>query len=238
MTDSVATGDARFGPGIIFTSGPIGVSTEGTAASTTSKVEIRNVNTSGQEVFTASGLSSTCTGTSGSTTITGGTLRTSEGDPDNQGDDTEVPIPANPPPNTTREGKIEGAGDTYRAVFNEQIVKDGTLTVNAYHLFLLGPTAKGDLVVGQSRCGGTAASGPGTGTPGSGTPGSGRPGSGSVGGAGSTGSSSAATTGFAAIGPLLLGLILLALGSAAWLGGVRLRLAAAARPADDGPSMA
>ena len=233
VTESVATADARFGPGIVFTSGPIGVSTEGTAASTTSKVEIRNVNASGQEVFTASGLSSTCTGGSGSTTITGGTLRTSEGDPDNEGDDTDVPIPANPPPNTTREGKIEGAGDTYRAVFNEQIVKDGSLTVNAYHLFLLGPTAKGELVVGQSRCGGAAASRPATGTPGTGTPGSA-----SAGGTGSAGPSSMATTGFAAIGPLLLGLILLALGSAACLGGARLRLAAATRPADDGPSMA
>ncbi|HEV8115693.1 MAG TPA: choice-of-anchor P family protein, partial [Acidimicrobiales bacterium] len=63
-----------------------------------------------------------------------------------------VPVPADPAPNTVIEGKLEGIGDSFRLVFNEQIVEDGAITVNAAHQILLGPTAVGDLVIGQSRC--------------------------------------------------------------------------------------
>ena len=249
VTDTVATADARFGPGIIFTSGPITVSTQGTAAASTSKVEIQNVNTSQQEVFTASAMSSTCNGPSGSTSITGGTLRTSEGtNLDSETDDTNTPVPANPPPNTTIEGRIETVGDSYRAVFNEQIVSNGAIVVNAFHMTLLGPTAVGELIVGQSRCGGTAVStGTGTGTGGTGT----GTGTGSGSGSGTSGTTAAganragsgartgamATTGFGALGPLLLGVTLLLLGMASSLGGARLRARPArpARPARHAP---
>lgn len=236
VTDNVPTAEAKYGPGFIFTSGPITVSTQGTTASSTSKVDIQNVNTSDQEVFTATSLASTCTGSTGSTTIaSGNTLRTSEGaNLDSDTDDTNVEIPASPPPNTVREGKIETVGDNYRIVFNEQIVKDGSITVNAIHMFLLGPTAIGELTVGQSRCGANAVSTSGPPPPGANTPGANRPGANTAGtsspragaatgaGAGRTGPGMA-TTGFGALGPLLLALTLLALGTAASVGGARLR---------------
>ena len=150
-----------FGPAIIFTSGPINTSTQGTTGPTgsvTSTATLGPINTSRQEVFTAGGLSSTCTanesGVTGSTTVTSGVLQTSEGNPDVQGDETFVMVPTNPAPNTTYEGQIETVGDRFRAVFNEQIVNpDGSLTVNAYHLILLGPTAVGDVIAGQVVCG-------------------------------------------------------------------------------------
>ena len=243
VTDTVPTADARYGPGIFFTSNAITVSTEGTAASATSKVDIQKVNTSGVEVFNASRVSSTCTGGSGSTMIADGVIRVSEGDPNVEGDDTNVPIPANPPPNTTHEGKIEGVGDTFRAVFNEQTVKDGTITVNAYHLYAIGPTAIGELIVGQSRCGGSGTGGSGGGTPGGGTPGTTGSRLGSRTGTPAAGSSTArggtrrpaqgmANTGFGAFGPLLLGFTLLALGTASSVAGARLRPIARTRPPD------
>ena len=150
----------QFGPAILFSSGPITVSTQGTAGPAgfvTSTSNIENVNTSGQEVFTAANVSSTCTaseaGVSGSTTIVGGTLQVSEGDPNVDGDEVIVAIPANPAPNTVHAGQIETVGDRFRAVFNEQIVNaDGSITVNAYHLYLLGPTAIGEVIVGHAVC--------------------------------------------------------------------------------------
>ena len=119
--------------------------------------------------FIADEVHSTCTakanGTStAATTIVNGILETSyhtgddpttllvveeEGDPK-----TTEPIPTNPAPNYTRSGTIDHVGDSYRIVFNEQVVNaDGSKTVNAAHMYLLGPTAVGDLVVGSSTCG-------------------------------------------------------------------------------------
>lgn len=165
VTGSAATGLVKYGPATIFSSGAITLSTQGTtgpSGSVTTSASLANVNSSGQEVFTASALSSTCTasesGRSGSTTITGGRLIVSEGaDLDSDADDTVIDIPASPAPNTAREGKIETVGDTFRYVFNEQVVgADGSLTVNAAHLYLIGPTALGDVIIGQSICGVTA----------------------------------------------------------------------------------
>jgi|GEM_PF-2580961 len=161
LSDSVPTADARYGPGIFFTSGPITVTTQGTTGptgSTTSTANIQNTNTSGVEVFTASNLSSTCTadknGPVGSTTITNGTLQTSDGNPDIDGDETVVALPETPPINDTYQGVLNSVGDNFTAVFNEQIVNpDGSITVNAYHQYANGPTAVGELIVGQVICG-------------------------------------------------------------------------------------
>jgi ELWxxDGT repeat protein len=62
------------------------------------------------------------------------------------------PIPAKPPPNYTRSGTLDHVGDSYTVVFNEQILGPDSITVNAVHMYLLGPTAVGDMVVAQSRC--------------------------------------------------------------------------------------
>jgi hypothetical protein len=71
--------------------------------------------------------------------------------------DTQLPIvvkdvPANPPPNYTLDGTLDHVGDSFRVVFNEQILTNDSITVNAAHMYLIGPTAIGDMVVAQSRC--------------------------------------------------------------------------------------
>jgi hypothetical protein len=164
LTANVASALVQFGPATIFSSGPITVSTQGTlgpGGSVTSSSSIQNVNTSGQEVFTATSIGSTCTasetGVSGSSAIVNGTLQTSQGDPNVEGDEVTVLVPTNPPADTTYNGVIESVGDSFQAIFNEQIVNpNGSITVYAYHLRLLGPTAVGDLFVGRSECGVTA----------------------------------------------------------------------------------
>ncbi len=161
VTATVASTLVQYGPATLFSSGQVTVTTEGTTGATgsvTTTSAITNVNASGQEVFTAASLSSTCTaneaGTTASTTITGGTVITSEGNPNVDGDEVVVPVPANPAPNTIINGAIEGVGDTFRYVFNEQIPNaDGSITVTAAHQVLLGPTALGDVFIGRSVCG-------------------------------------------------------------------------------------
>ena len=167
-TNSVPNAIIQYGPAILFSSDQITVSSTGTtgpAGSVTSTATIDNINKSttqptltGSEVFTADRLSSTCTasesGVSGSTTVTNGTVRTSEGDPNVEGDEVYAAVPTNPPPGYTISGVIEGVGDRFEEIFNEQIVNpDGSITVFAAHLRLLGPTAVGDLYLGRVDCG-------------------------------------------------------------------------------------
>ncbi|MGI9121093.1 MAG: hypothetical protein ACR2G7_13405, partial [Acidimicrobiales bacterium] len=183
ITATVPTGRVAFGPGVLFTSGPITVSTQGTTGpggSVTSTADITTVPTSTVgEILYAGSIASSCTATetdpttgattvSGSTTLTGPgdaghtapTLRISDGNPDIDGDETYVDLPLNPAPNTSIDGNLESVGDHFTVVFNEQIINpDGSITVNAVHEFLLGPTLTGDLFLGQVVCGVTAAPG-------------------------------------------------------------------------------
>ncbi|MDQ3896656.1 MAG: hypothetical protein M3326_05290 [Actinomycetota bacterium] len=167
-TNSVPNAIIQYGPAILFSSDQITVSSTGTtgpSGSVTSTATINNINKSttqptltGSEVFTADQLSSTCTasesGVSGSTTVVNGTVRTSEGDPNVDGDEVYASVPTNPPPNYTIQGVIEGVGDRFEEIFNEQIINpDGSITVYAAHLRLLGPTAVGDLYLGRVDCG-------------------------------------------------------------------------------------
>ena len=202
ITASEPQTEARYGPAIIYSSSAVTVSTEGSLGANgvaTSSADLRNVNRSTQEVFTAERLQSSCrateTGASGSTTVTNGKLRVSEGNPEVDGDDTDITIPANPAPNTEHQGNIEAVGDKFRAVFNEQISQAGGVTVNAYHLYLLGPTAVGEVIVGQSVCAINASAGGGGGGGGGSSPtsttvagGGGSGSSGSASGSGSSGS--------------------------------------------------
>ena len=81
-------------------------------------------------------------------------LQTAEGDPDVGADETHVTLPSNPAPNTVFQGQLETVGDSFRYVFNEQVTNpDGSLTVYAAHLDMLGPTAIGDLYIGRADCG-------------------------------------------------------------------------------------
>lgn len=166
VTASAPSGTAQFGPATLFSSGQLSVSTQGTtgpAGSVTSSATIQNENSSGQEAFTASSIGSTCSatqsGVSGSVSVSGGSLVTAE---DNAGNATQtVTIAANPAANTSFDGSNQ-VGDRFRLVVNEQLVSAGSITVNAMHMYLLGPTAVGDLIVGQSRCALAASSGGGT----------------------------------------------------------------------------
>ena len=62
-----------------------------------------------------------------------------------------------PAPNTEFNGALDHVGDQWRIVFNEQILGPDSITVNALHMYLLGPTALGEMIIGQSRCGVRAA---------------------------------------------------------------------------------
>ena len=115
-------------------------------------------------------LHSTCTadakGATGSATFVKAVLAKAtdaEGNPTD-----EEPVPDSPPANYTREGQLTNVGDSYRIVYNEQI-KDpnGSITVNAVHLFLLGPVAVGEQILGQVRCGtgGAVSDGPTSSSP-------------------------------------------------------------------------
>ncbi len=196
---------AEYGPAKIFSgqypddpnapappSGPITVSTQGTPAGTvTSSASITLPRGVGPGPIVADGVRSTCTagpaGVTGTVTITNGTLQlstTADGSPL-----VTEPVPANPPVNYTRTGVITNVGDNFRVVYNEQISTGTSITVNAVHMFLLGPTAVGELVIAQARCGRTAG--------GSGTGGGGVTTAGTGGGVASTGTNALRTVAFA-----------------------------------------
>jgi len=174
ITASAPSGRVAYGPGILFTSGPIDVSTQGStgpSGAVTSTAHITTVPTefAAGEILYAGDIKSTCTateaGTSGSTTILGpgdaghtsATLRVSDGNPNVDGDEVYVDLPVSPPANTSINGTLESVGDTYTVVFNEQIINpDGSITVNAVHEYLHGPTLIGELTIGQVTCGVTA----------------------------------------------------------------------------------
>jgi hypothetical protein len=67
---------------------------------------------------------------------------------------TSVPVPTTPLVNFTVPYTINNVNDHGVTVFNERIDNaDGSTTVNAAHMYLQGPTAVGDMVIGQARCG-------------------------------------------------------------------------------------
>jgi hypothetical protein len=70
------------------------------------------------------------------------------------GDPTDIePIPDKPPVGYSQTGTITNVGDNWKVVYNEQTVDaDGSITVNAIHMFLLGPIAIGEQIVGHVRC--------------------------------------------------------------------------------------
>jgi hypothetical protein len=175
-----AAGSAVYGPAHIFggiwpatgvdvapPSGPTTVSTKGTLGargSVTSTVDILPRNppdpkspggfgplppTQGEELHATCTASET--GASGSVRLVGAVMShstTSAGEPLD-----EEKIPDNPPPNFTRTGVLTNVGDRYRIVYNEQFIDpDGSITVNGYHMYLLGDIAIGDSIVGQVRC--------------------------------------------------------------------------------------
>jgi len=171
---------AQYGPAVLFggewpaaapsapPSGPMTASTVGTptggTVTSSADISLRNppdpLSPGGFGPFPVEGdsLHVTCTATAtavtASTTITNGILVTStnaSGDPV-----TQEAVPVKPPVNYTRSGVITNVGDVFTAVYNEQIVNsDGSLTVNAVHMYLFGPFAVGEMVKGSATCGTT-----------------------------------------------------------------------------------
>jgi len=149
-TASVESGSAAAGPAVFFESGPITVRTEGATGptgSSTSSVSITGT-PDGPDPFHYQEVSSTCTSTetstTASTTLTGASI--------NLGGGQSVVVPDNPAPNTEYFGTIDGVDDRFRIVINEQIVTSDSITVNAMHMYLLGPIALGEVIVGQAHC--------------------------------------------------------------------------------------
>ena len=171
---------ADYGPASIFAgkwpetvstappSGPIDVSTKGTPSGgvVTSAVNIKLRSPAdpdspggfgpgpveGDELHAS--CKATATSVTGTVSIVNGIL-TKTTTPDGSPLLTE-PIPASPAVNYTRSGVITNVGDVFTVVFNQQIVNaDGSLTVNAFHMYLFGPTAVGESVGGQVTCGTT-----------------------------------------------------------------------------------
>jgi hypothetical protein len=67
---------------------------------------------------------------------------------------TAVAVPPDPPWGFTVPFVIDNFGDHGVVVFNERIGNpDGSTTVNAVHMYMQGPIAIGDMVIGQARCG-------------------------------------------------------------------------------------
>lgn len=186
QTGSATTGIIQYGPATLFTSDAITVKTSGSSTSVQSTSTVNDINkattqsSTGSEELTANALASTCsssgTGNTGSTTATSATVATLSGAAD-PNPPTVTNVPANPAPNTAITGQIEISStdtESFKFVFNEQTTSNGVLTVNAVDEYLLGPTAKGNVILGQVQCGlsGTAASGA-SGSSGVSTPGTG-----------------------------------------------------------------
>lgn len=178
LTGSAPSEDVAFGPATFLDAGAVTVSTAGTPAggSVTSSTSIQSTTqatgTCGGTAtscvyagpFTAGSVASTCTaaqsGNTASTTVAGGVVVTAT---DTSGNPTTtVTIPDSPPVDDTITGFLyasPGDKETFTYIFNQQTTNpDGSITVTAAHEVLGGPTAKGDLYVGQASCGITAAS--------------------------------------------------------------------------------
>jgi hypothetical protein len=154
----------QYGPAFIFENhGALTVHSTGSTGpggSVTSSASVKDIQDN--DPFHAHGpngeVSSTCTasgtGLSGSARIVNGRLVTSvDVATGNPASEVVFPPTWDPEPNTTYTGTLDTVGDTWRMVFNEQVVTEDSITVNAVHMYLLGPTAVGDMIIGQSHCG-------------------------------------------------------------------------------------
>jgi len=168
-----------YGPAVLFRAGPTTATSNGTSGPTgsvTSSVDLGPITQTANNPcptnsaggicvyggpFTADTAGSTCTiddtGVTAFTTFTNGQLTTATDA--NQDPVTVVQIPDNPAPNLRIDGSLQLSStdiEMFTYVFNEQITNpDGSITVNAGHEILHGPTAVGDMIFGTSTCGAT-----------------------------------------------------------------------------------
>jgi hypothetical protein len=174
VTATASSENVTYGPATFFDSGTETVTTKGTigaSGSVTSSTSIASEtqpsgNCPGTETacvyagpLTADSMASNCTasssGNTGGATISNGQLVTAT---DTSGNPTTtVSIPGNPSANYTVNGYLYASStdkETFTWKFNEHTTNaDGSITVYAAHQVMHGPTAKGDLWIGESVCG-------------------------------------------------------------------------------------
>ncbi len=155
---------AAYGPAVMFSGQEMGPNTDVppsgrlkvTVKGTTKVTAVASVLNVGHTTFIADAVKSKCTATATrhtmSATITNGVVATAT---DENGDPTaRVAVPSSTPVNYTVHGEITNVGDSFKIVFNEHLDNgDGSYTANGAHMYLLGPTAVGDKIIAQSRCG-------------------------------------------------------------------------------------
>ena len=156
VTKNAASGSIVFGPATLFTSGPIALSTQGTAGNANTRASLQTVDGS---PFSADTISSTCTASnggaaSGSVSVTNGAVVTAT---DTSGNPTStMAVPTSPTVGLDIPGyTYAGATDkeTFDWIFNAQTHNtNGSLTVVAAHEILHGPTAVGDVYIGSVTC--------------------------------------------------------------------------------------
>ena len=160
VTTLVPSARAQFGPATILESREAKVSIEaapGPSGSYASTATVTGVDEPPLPLLYEK-VTSTCTARgselTGSTSLAGQLALSVYTAPDpREGEPKDsIPMPPNPAPNTERTGELTNIGDRFRVVFNEQIRDGELLTVNAIHMYMLGPIAVGDLVIAQSRC--------------------------------------------------------------------------------------
>ena len=162
---ATSTGIVTYGPAVLFTSDSMSMATSGslgTSGSVTSSSDVSDINKAstepgftGSEALTADSITSSCSattsGVSGSTSVTNGSLVTNNG----TNPPTVVNVPTSPTSNYAVSGRIViSPSDTekFRFVFNEQVKAGTSIIVNAVHEYFLGPTQKGNLIIGQVIC--------------------------------------------------------------------------------------
>ncbi|MGH9125111.1 MAG: hypothetical protein ACRDZ8_10355 [Acidimicrobiales bacterium] len=155
ITASAPMGSVTYGPAMLFVSDAVDVSTEGASGAAASSASLQTVSNS---PFSADSIQSVCNANkvapTGGATITNGVVVTST---DVDGNPTSMmAVPTDPPVGFTIKGTLKlSATDTekFKWVFNEHTTKaNGSLEVNAAHEVLQGPTARGNLILGQSIC--------------------------------------------------------------------------------------
>jgi hypothetical protein len=148
---------ATYGPATVFQSRGMIARAHGITGATGAVASSTEVNTL-EQPFTADKVVSSCsaaeTGVEGSASFTNARIYLQDPDTSTEGEPGEVVVtPTLPSPNTEYEGVVPDVGDRFRIVLNEQTFNNDVITVNAVHLYMLGPTAIGDVFVAQSHCG-------------------------------------------------------------------------------------
>lgn len=151
-----------YGPAVIFggqydANDNVGPSGQLSASSTGSSTVTSSASaaTVGPAPFHADFVRALCTASNQSrtyqVTLTNAVVETST---DAEGYPLTTQTVTNPPPNYTVAYEMNNIGDRGIIVFNERLTNpNGSVTLNAVHMYMQGPIAFGDMVIGSATCG-------------------------------------------------------------------------------------